>query len=134
MYKKLQNLKGIQWFALSPDYGEEYGKVTVAYEFKREPQLLDIGKKKVRKLIEEYIVQYEPGFRLISDPDYQYSGGDGNKKYHAMVEKYFGSRYDGTVIEEKNVDDEDLEGATEIVLWGNLSSMLIEVSKTEILI
>jgi hypothetical protein len=130
-YIKLKDLEGIQWFALTSDYGKEYGNITVTYKFKKEPLLLDIGKTKIRKLIEDYIVNFEPNFRKLSDPDNQYSGGPGNKLYHNAVHKYLGDKYDGTIIDESTVDDEELEGPTEIVLWNDFKNNLIEISKTD---
>lgn len=121
----VSEMNDIQWFSLSTDYGKEsYGPIIHTYIFKEKPQLLDIGKIKNRQNIENFIVQYEPEFKKISNPDYQYSGGKSNYKYHSYVKKYFGKDYDGTFIIESNVDSEDLEGPTEIVLWKNFSSLI----------
>jgi len=71
----------------------------------------------------------------LSDPDEQYSGGAGNRKYHELVKKYFGDSYDGTVIDEKHLvgndrySVEDLEGPSEMVLWDQHSELLRLVSK-----
>ena len=75
-------------------------------------------------MIEKEIVKDYPEFIKISDPNYQYSGGKENYKYHSILKKYFGKEYDGTIIIEDEVDSEDLEGATEIVLWKNFSKIL----------
>jgi hypothetical protein len=133
IYKRFQKNKiinvsdmdGIQWFSLSSDYGiESYGPVVHTYTFKEKPKLLDIGKLKNRQEIEDYISTFEPDFKEISNPDYQYSGGKSNYKYHFLVKKYFYKEYDGTIIIEDEVDSEELEGPTEIVLWKNFSKLL----------
>ncbi len=133
IYKRFQKNKivnvsdmdGIQWFSLSSDYGaESYGPVVHTYTLKEKPNLLDIGKMKIRQKIEDYISSFEPDFKEISNPDYQYSGGKSNYKYHSLVKKYFYKEYDGTIIIEDEVDSEDLEGPTEIVLWKNFSKLL----------
>lgn len=133
IYKRFQknkiinvsDMEGIQWFALSSDYGSEsYGPIIHTYTFKEKPKLLDIGKINIRKEIEDYIVQFVPEFKYISNPDEQYSGGKSNYKYHSLVKKYFYKDYDGTIIIEDEVDSEELEGPTEVVLWKNFSKML----------
>jgi hypothetical protein len=121
----VSEMNDIQWFSLSTDYGKEsYGPIIHTYIFKEKPQLLDIGKIKNRQNIENIILKYEPEFKKISNPDYQYSGGKSNYKYHSYVKKYFGKDYDGTFIIESDVDSEDLEGPTEIVLWKNFSNLI----------
>jgi hypothetical protein len=118
-------MDGIQWFSLSSDYGaESYGPIVHTYTFKEKPNLLDIGKMKIRQEIEEYISRFEPEFKDISNPDYQYSGGKSNYKYHSIVKKYFCKEYDGTIIIDDEVDSEELEGPTEIVLWKNFSKLI----------
>lgn len=133
IYKRFQknkvinvsDMNDIQWFALTTDYGEEsYGPIIHTYIFKEKPKLLDIGKMNIRRDIEKLIIDYEPDFKKISDPDYQYSGGKGNYRYHFYVKEYFGKEYDGTIIMESEVDSEDLEGPTEIVLWKNFSNLI----------
>jgi hypothetical protein len=79
---------------------------------------------KIRQEIEEYISRFEPEFKDISNPDYQYSGGKSNYKYHSIVKKYFCKEYDGTIIIDDEVDSEELEGPTEIVLWKNFSKLI----------
>jgi len=133
IYKRFQknkvinvsDMNDIQWFSLTTDYGEEsYGPIIHTYIFKEKPKLLDIGKMNIRRDIEKLIIDYEPDFKKISDPDYQYSGGKGNYRYHFYVKEYFGKEYDGTIIIESEVDSEDLEGPTEIVLWKNFSNLI----------
>ena len=133
IYKRFQKNKIInvsemndnQWFALESNYGaDSYGPIVYTYAFKEKPNLIDIGKMKNRKYLEKYIVEFAPEFEKISDPDNQYSGGSGNYKYHTYVKKYFGQDFDGTIIIEDEVDDEDLEGPTEIVLWKNFSTLI----------
>jgi hypothetical protein len=76
----------------------------------------------------------DPKIVGLSDPDEQYSGGAGNRKYHELVKKYFGDSYDGTVIDEKHLvgndrySVEDLEGPSEMVLWDRHSELLRLVS------
>ena len=121
----VSDMDEIQWFSLSSDYGEEsYGPIVHTYTFKEKPNLLDIGKMVVRQKIEDYIVDFEPEFKDISDPNYQYSGGKSNYKYHSFVKKYFFKDYEGTIIIDEEVDSEELEGPTEIVLWKNFSKLL----------
>jgi predicted TIM-barrel fold metal-dependent hydrolase len=79
---------------------------------------------KIRKLIENTIVKDYPEFKEISDPDFQYSGGKNNFKYHSYVKKYFSKDFDGTIIIDSEVDSEDLEGPTEIVLWKNFNTLI----------
>ena len=133
IYKRFQKNKVInvsdmsdnQWFALESNYGaDSYGPIVYTYMFKEKPKLIDIGKIDNRKFIEKHIIQYAPEFKEISDPDYQYSGGAGNYKYHSYLKKYLGQDFDGTIIIEDEVDDVDLEGPTEIVLWKNFSSLI----------
>ncbi len=126
--KNVSDLKDIEWFSLDSNYGEEsYGPIIHTYEFKENPKLLNIGKIKVRQMIEKEIVKDYPEFIKISDPNYQYSGGKENYKYHSILKEYFGKEYDGSIIIEDEVDSEDLEGATEIVLWKNFSKILKRV-------
>lgn len=121
-YKPLDKMKGLQWFALTNDYGTEYGGITKKYKFKKEPKLLDIGDGNVRERIEEFIKPHNVNIIEYSDPDEQYSGGTGNKNYHNLVQQYFGEEYDGTIINSNDLKDSSkyskdlLEGATEIVL------------------
>ena len=79
---------------------------------------------------------YDKNIIKYSDPDEQYSGGLMNKKYHDLVKQYFGENYDGTIIDEENLQGndeyskEDLEGPTEIVLWKHYPELLEEVDFT----
>jgi hypothetical protein len=140
IYKKMRNyiplneMKGLQWFALTDDYGDSYGDITKKYFFKKKPKLLDIGDGNVRSMIKTIIQTNEPSLKIdYSDPNEQYSGGLMNKKYHNLVKKYFEKDYDGTIISEKhlkgnnNYSIEDLDGPTEIVIWGNYTDLLEEV-------
>lgn len=134
-YVPLDEMHGIQWFALRGDYGNEtYGDISKKYRFKKAPRLLDIGDAEVRSRIVDTISPMDPKIVGLSDPDEQYSGGAGNRKYHELVKKYFGDSYDGTVIDEKHLvgndrySVEDLEGPSEIVLWDQHSELLSLVS------
>jgi hypothetical protein len=135
-YVPLDEMHGIQWFALRGDYGTSYGDIRKKYRFKKAPRLLDIGDAEVRSRIVDTISPMDPRIVGLSDPDEQYSGGAGNRKYHELVKKYFGDSYDGTVIDEKHLvgndrySVEDLEGPSEMVLWDQHSELLSLVSDT----
>jgi hypothetical protein len=132
-YVPVNEMTGLQWFALAPAYGKEYGEIQRVYEFKNGARLLDIGDGRVREMIEKTIDDLG-GDVSILDPNEQYSGGHGNKRYHELVKKYFGDEYDGTIIDENNLKSgdkytaEDLEGPTEVVIWGNFDELLREVN------
>ena len=134
-YIPLDEMHGIQWFALRGNYGTSYGDIHKKYRFKKAPRLLDIGDAEVRSRIVDTISPMDPKIVVLSDPDEQYSGGAGNRKYHELVKKYFGDSYDGTVIDEKHLvgndrySVEDLEGPSEMVLWDQHSELLRLVSK-----
>jgi len=136
-YIPLDEMKGLQWFALEPNYGSSYGPIHKSYRFKRNPKLLDIGDANIRTMIRETIEPYNSSIVNLSDPDEQYSGGQSNKKYHELVKQFFGNLYDGTIINEhslkgnKDYSVEDLEGPSEIVLWSNsCHDLLEEIPKT----
>ena len=132
-YIPLNQMQGLQWFALTKNYGTTYGDISKVYHFKKKPNLLDIGNANVRSMIKQTIQPFEPIIVKYSDPNEQYSGGVMNKKYHNLVKIYFGDKYDGTIIDEKHLQGnneysvEDLEGASEIVIWDNYSDLLEEV-------
>lgn len=135
-YVPLDEMHGIQWFALRENYGNEtYGDISKKYRFKKAPRLLDIGDADVRSMIVDTISPMDPKIVGLSDPDEQYSGGVGNRKYHELVKKYFGDEYDGTVIDEnhlvgnKKYSVEDLEGPSEMVIWDHHSDLLEENEK-----
>jgi hypothetical protein len=54
-YISVDEFKGIKWFALADNYGTEYGDITKAYKFKRDPKLLNIGDADVRVMIENEV-------------------------------------------------------------------------------
>ena len=134
-YISLNEMTGLQWFALTKSYGNDdtYGKIQKMYQVIREPKLLDIGNADVRTMIRQTIEPYDENIAKDSEPDEQYSGGLDNKKYHLLVQKYFGNEYDGTFIDETQLhgnDDysvDDLEGPSEVVLWKNVDQLLREV-------
>jgi hypothetical protein len=101
----------------------------------KNPKLLDIGDANVRTMIRETIEPFDPSIAKYSDPNEQYSGGPTNKKYHLLVQKYFGDTYDGTIIDENNLkgnrdySTEDLDGASEVVLWKDFDQLLEEERK-----
>lgn len=132
-YKTLNEMTGLQWFALQPNYGSSYGPIHKKYRFKRNPKLLDIGNADIRTRIEEILAPTNPEIMELSDPNTQYSGGEFNKKYHLLVQKYFGNEYDGTIIDEHHLKGntkylaEDLDGPSEVVLWYNYPELLEEI-------
>ena len=133
-YIPLQEMSGLQWFALEQNYGEFYGDIHKKYKFIKEPKLLNIGDGDIREMIENYIKNSDDSILLYSDPNEQYSGGKSNAKYHNIVKKYFGEKYDGTIIDEKNLKNsdkyslDDLEGANEIVIWKDYPILLEEIT------
>lgn len=132
-YIPLQDMTGLQWFALENNYGESYGDIHKKYVFKKAPKLLDIGDGNIREMLEEQIEPYDENIIVYSDPNEQYSGSRSNTKYHTIVKKYFWTEYDGTIIDEKNLKSgqkyskEDLEGASEIVIWKDYLELLEEI-------
>ena len=131
-YIPLNKMSGLQWFALSKHYGEEYGSISKSYQFRKTPKLLDIGDANVRTMIRKTVEPFDPSIAKYSDPDEQYSGGASNKKYHVIMQKYFGDTYDGTIIDENNLkgnrdySEDDLFGASEVVLWKDFDQLLEE--------
>lgn len=112
----------LQWFSLEPGYGiESYGPIVNMYHLDKNTKLLDIGKINNRKLLIKLFNEKYPNSKLdpdeILDPNEQYSGGQGNKKAHQLIKKVIGDKFDGTIINELDVDDPELEGPTEVVLW-----------------
>ena len=133
-YIPLNQMSGLQWFALTKDYGTStYGDISKKYHFKKKPNLLDIGNANVRSMIKQIIQPFDPLIVEYSDPNNQYSGGVMNKKYHNLVKEYFGKKYNGTIIDETKLQGnneysiEDLEGPSEIVIWDNYTDLLEEV-------
>ena len=132
-YIPLNQMSGLQWFALTNNYGTSYGDINKEYHIIKTPKLLDIGNANIRSMIKQTIQSREPQIIDYSDPNQQYSGGEMNKKYHILVKKYFENDYDGTIIDEKHLQGnneysiEDLEGPSEIVIWGNYTDLLDEV-------
>lgn len=129
-YLSVRRMSGLQWFSLSPGYGESYGPILKSYVFLREPRLLDIGNANIRVAIRDAISPLDESIVSLSDPDEQYSGGMSNKQYHHLLLKYFGDEYDGTMIDENRLQgnavysEEDLRGASEIVIWKDFTSLL----------
>jgi hypothetical protein len=133
-YKPIQDFKGHQWFALTDNYGTDvYGAITKSYNFKKPPKLLDIGDADVRIMIEDEIKKTHPELVIDCHPDEQYSGTTGNKKCHSLIQGIFGQEYDGTIINIDNLKSnskytiDDLEGATEIVIWKDYTDLLEEI-------
>ena len=143
-------MSGLQWFALEPNHGTNYGALHKRYKFKREPKLLDIGNGDIRVMIENKITEEEKkgeegegeeetktktDIELFEycDPNTQYSGGGANKKCHGLIQKYFGNDYDGTIIDENNLrsntlySEFDLDSVSEIVIWKDYDDLLYEL-------
>ena len=138
-YKPIQDFKGHQWFALTDNYGDDvYGAITKSYTFKKPPKLLDIGDADVRIMIEDEIKKKDPNLVKYCHPDEQYSGTTGNKKCHSLIQDIFGQEYDGTIIDIGNLKSNskytinDLEGATEIVIWKDYTDLLEEIHEEEV--
>ena len=138
-YKPIQDFKGHQWFALTDNYGADvYGAITKSYTFKKPPKLLDIGDADVRIMIEDEIKKRDPELVKYCHPDEQYSGTTGNKKCHSLIQDIFGEEYDGTIIDIGNLKSNskytinDLEGATEIVIWKDYTDLLEEIHEEEV--
>jgi hypothetical protein len=131
-YVPLDQMMGLQWFALQPNYGTEYGPIHKSYRWIKTPKLLDIGNADIRAMIRDTIRTKDPMIVELSDPDEQYSGGASNKKYHLLVQQYFGDDYDGTIIDENHLHGngeysaDDLAGPSEVVLWKNYDELLEE--------
>ena len=133
-YGSPSKMRELEWFAINEGYGsdEAYGSITKKYKIKKSPRLLDIGNGEIRERIEDEILKVDPDSKILeySNPDYQYSGGKQNERYHLLVKEYFGDEYDGTIIDEdhlkkgKRYSVEDLEGPSEIVLWRNYIDLL----------
>ena len=138
-YKPIQDFKGHQWFALTDNYGADvYGAITKSYNFKKPPKLLDIGDADVRIMIEDEINKKHPELVRYCHPDEQYSGTTGNKKCHSLIQDIFGQEYDGTIIDIGNLKSNskytinDLEGATEIVIWKDYTDLLEEIHEEDV--
>jgi hypothetical protein len=132
-YRPLHEMTGLEWFALTSDYGTSYGDITKKYKFKKTPNLLDIGDGSIREMVADDIKEHHPEIIEYSDPDQQYSGGNGNKKYHNLVKTYFDDEYEGTIIDSENLKAsseytiESMDGPTEIVIWKDFTELLEEV-------
>jgi hypothetical protein len=133
-YYPIKEMNSLTWFALQPNYGTSYGPIIRKYKIINNPKLLNIGNANVRDEIINTIKPYNKNIVKYSDPDYQYSGGLENKKYHLLVKEYFGNKYNGTIIDqdhlyydlEKGNYYQDLEGPSEVVLWNDFDNILQE--------
>lgn len=137
-YKPVEDFKGHQWFALTDNYGTEYGDISRSYRFKREPKLLNVGDADVRVMIENEVKKEDPKLVTLCHPDEQYSGTRANKKYHDMLQNIFGQEYDGTIIDQNQLKEnekyptEELEGPSEIVIWKDYDDLLDELPSDNI--
>lgn len=134
IYKKFRKkLSGLQWFALE---ATESNDDVNEYVFQKQPKLLDIGRGDIREMIINKILFKDPHSPILSysDPDYQYSGDDANRKYHNLLKTYFSNHFDGTIIDSNHLEQSrlysiaDLDGASEIVIWKNHSKLLKEIN------
>lgn len=126
-YLKLSvlNEKDFIWFTPIND-GDFYGEYLGTYKLKRDISLLKLGSMVVRK----QIIKSHPELKGPLEPDFQYSGHASNRHVHELLFKIYGSKFDGTGIISDEVDDEELEGPTEFVIWGDLTEILEEISIT----
>lgn len=70
--------------------------------------------------VRKWIVRKFNDLSMLLDPDEQYSGGRTNKALHLKMFQHFGENFDGTIIRECDLSEEDqfdLEGVSEMVLW-----------------
>lgn len=101
------------WFALVPNYGENYGDIHRIFKPTKVLRLLDISTMEDREIIAE-----ELGIPVQAlHPDDQYSGGTKtNAAMHSLLEPLLKAyKLDGTIIEDRRAD-EACEGPTEVVL------------------
>jgi hypothetical protein len=141
LYQSVEEMDKLQWFALEADYGAEstYGSIHRVYKMKKEPKLLNIGDANIRIMIENRVRETEPYNVPFLHPNDQYAGGQSNKKYHNIVKPFFDQEYDGTIINAKELigndiySEEDLDGATEVVLWHKHQEFLEEQPNNEYL-
>jgi len=110
----------ITWFAMQPGYGSDstYGPIVTSWRVEERVSLLDISKKSYRvNGLNSYLKDANIPFSLDDlSCDYQYSGGDRNKRFHKIIEPLLAEwGLDGTYIHEDD-SDEDCEGASEVVI------------------
>jgi hypothetical protein len=115
---------------MQPGYGSDwtYGPIVTSWHVEERVSLLDISKKSYRVSgLKSYLKEANIPFDLDElSCDNQYSGGNGNKRFHKIIEpllKEWG--LDGTYIHEDDAD-EDCEGASEVVI---MKSSLWKVAK-----
>jgi hypothetical protein len=132
-YKPVEDFSGHQWFALTKNYGTEYGDISRRYQFRKEPKLLNIGDADLRVMIENEVNKRDPNLLVYCNPDEQYSGTKSNKKYHDILQNIFGEDYDGTIIDQNQLNGNkkypisELEGPSEIVIWKDYDGLLEEL-------
>ena len=118
----------IEWYSLEPGYGESYGNYITTYVLKKDLNLLNLGIMSSRNSLVENIINRaenesdKEAIKFLIDPDEQYSGGSSNRLLHKLIQDY--TYFDGTYINEKEVDDEDLEGPSEVVLFGDQTQLI----------
>jgi hypothetical protein len=118
---KPRKIADFEWYSLIPGYGESYGPYITTYKTTKKLKLINLGKTTSRVQLHNFIIstsnseEDKKNITILIDPDEQYSGGQSNMKLHKLIKKY--TDVDGTYINSSEVDDEYLEGATEIVLF-----------------
>eukprot|EP00546_Thalassionema_frauenfeldii_P001440 CAMPEP_0178932474 /NCGR_PEP_ID=MMETSP0786-20121207/22631_1 /TAXON_ID=186022 /ORGANISM="Thalassionema frauenfeldii, Strain CCMP 1798" /LENGTH=381 /DNA_ID=CAMNT_0020609757 /DNA_START=188 /DNA_END=1335 /DNA_ORIENTATION=- len=99
------------------DWDDEdgYGDNRALYRATKNSNLLNLGSSENREFIRRNILPISKD-QLI-DPDEQYSCHARNLEFHqALMNSNILSEFDGTIITSHLCDDEDLEGAEEVVL------------------
>lgn len=114
----IQEHRNVVWFSPVKNYAASYGCFIGTFVVLRDLHLLDLGNSRTRK----EIVEQFPLLNDMMDPNYQYSGSCRNRLVHEKLYQLFNNDYDGTFIDSENVTDEQLEGATEVVLWGDIKT------------
>ena len=124
---------GLVWFSPESNYGSDdtYGPIMCTYIQSRNLNLLNLGSIDIRYKIERDLIKKHKNLtefiRYHMDPDVQYSGGITNKILHEFLFENYSPEYDGTIIVDSEVDSEELEGPTEVVLWGDLTDKIIKL-------
>ena len=114
------------WFAVESGRST-YGPVIVTYELKHVPVLYNVGSHCARDLVFQLALDTEKWSEnyldRVMNPDYQWSGATQNAEtthvFRSILEP---CGFDGTFIDE--TAEQDLEGAEEMVLWRNFTSLL----------
>lgn len=114
------------WFAVESER-TTYGHVIVTYKLKRTPLLYNVGSQDARNLVFQLALDSKQWTKdyleRVFHADYQWSGAAENAETTSVFRAVLAPcGFDGTFVG-KNAD-EDLQGAEEIVLWRNFSTLL----------